>query len=387
MKTIKLMTVVALFATVVLGGARVCRAQVAVASSSKAVVKDAGKVEETRKSWISGSVGSAVTNEYILFGLVQDKDTLIAQPYLNLSFRLYESHGFIDNVTFQLPLWASIHEINKPRPRNGDSTLKDWYEFDISPGFCVSFAKNWTFMISDYIYTSPGDYFSTSHNLNLGLTYNDSELLKAFALHPHFCFLQELDNHSGLATQGDTESQYYEFGITPGYTFAEKSTYPLALTFPTTAGFGTNGFYGQGFGYFSTGAVVSVPLAFIPSAYGSWTASLSGLYYRLGTHSARLTDNPTNTSPGRRNPGGISWANARVCEGVRRAGDSVKGAPELAHVYHRLDAAVAGDGPDRFVRNSRCDGGDIEIAYYANEQRNTDTTDEPVHAFMQKHVK
>ena len=44
----------------------------------------------------------------------------------------------------------------------------------------------------------------------------------------------------------------------------------MTVTLPTAAGFGSHGFYGHGFGYFSTGAEVSVPLAFIPSSYGSW---------------------------------------------------------------------------------------------------------------------
>ena len=62
------------------------------------------------------------------------------------------------------------------------------------------------------------------------------------------------------------------------------------MTLPTAAGFGSNGFYGQGFGYFSTGADVSVPLAFIPSSYGSWKTSVSGRYYRLGSTSAFYTN-------------------------------------------------------------------------------------------------
>ena len=131
----------------------------------------------------------------------------------------------------------------------------------------------------------------------MGLSYDDSDLLGAFAMHPHFYFQQELTNHAGLALKNGVayssdapEGQYYEFGIAPGYTFAEKSTYPVTLTFPTIAGFGSSGFYGQGFGYFSTGATVSVPLAFIPSSFGSWTTSASGHYYRLGSTSAFYTN-------------------------------------------------------------------------------------------------
>ncbi len=46
--------------------------------------------------------------------------------------------------------------------------------FDISPGVSFTFTKNWNLTISDYIYTSPGDYFDTSHNLSLALEFDDS---------------------------------------------------------------------------------------------------------------------------------------------------------------------------------------------------------------------
>ncbi|MEO8043400.1 MAG: hypothetical protein ABI674_00715 [Spartobacteria bacterium] len=314
MLTIKLVSVAALIAVVALASPLVCQAQSAVpaylaatapaestapaASSSKAVVEDAKKAEEeAKKSWVSGEVGIALTNAYIFNGLIQDKDTIIAQPYVTLNFMLYEGEGFLSDASFTLPFWASIHDINRPRPVNGSSSLKDWYELDISPGFSFTFAKNWSFTISDYIYTSPGDYFDTSHNLSLALEYDDSDLLGAFALHPHFYFQQELTSHAGLAYKNGIayasdapKGQYYEFGIAPGHTFAEKATYPVSISFPTSAGFGSSGFFGQGFGYFSTGAEVSIPLAFIPESYGSWTTSVSGRYYRLGSTAAFYTN-------------------------------------------------------------------------------------------------
>ena len=217
-------------------------------------------VEEVKKSCITGSLGVTLTNEYIFNGQVLDKDTLIAQPYLTLYFKLYEGEGFLNNVTFKLPLWASIHDINKPITLTGaPSPTKDWYEFDIDPGLSFTLAKNWTVTISDYILTSPGDYFATSHNLVLGLSYDDSALLGAFALHPHFTFWQELSNHSGLAGFTGTKhlGQYYELGIAPSYTLEKGSAYPVTLTMPVTLGLGTNGYYGQGFGYFSIGGMVA----------------------------------------------------------------------------------------------------------------------------------
>jgi hypothetical protein len=289
MKAIKLVTLLALFAAVALATPRVCRAGPAAAAPSPTP-----EVEEEKKSRFSGEVGTALTNAYIFNGLVQDKDTFIAQPYVTLNLTLYEGEegkGFLNSAMFTLMLWSSVHDINLPA-----STGSSWFEQDINPGFMFTFAKNWTFTISDYIYTSPG-ITSTSHNLSLAFEYDDSDLLKAFALHPHFYFQQELTKHAGLAFKNGVpfssdapKGQYYELGIGPGYKFGEKSTYPVTVTLPTAVGFGSNGFYGQGFGYFSTGLEVSVPLAFIPSSYGSWTTSVSGKYYRLGSTSAFYTN-------------------------------------------------------------------------------------------------
>ena len=87
----------------------------------------------------------ALTNAYIFNGLVQDKDTFIAQPYLTLNFMLYEGEGYLNDASFTLHLWASIHDVNIPAPKTATPSLKDWYEFDISPGFSFTFAKNLEF--------------------------------------------------------------------------------------------------------------------------------------------------------------------------------------------------------------------------------------------------
>jgi hypothetical protein len=302
--TIKLMTPVALLAAITLASSGVCKVGQTVATPGK---ESKSVVEEAKKNCITGGLGVALTNEYIYNGLVQDKDTLIAQPYLNLYFKLYEGEGFLNNITFNLPLWWSIHDINKPI---GAGTTRAWYEFDWDPGFTFTFAKKYSLSISYFEYDSPGDYFNTSRNLNLTFNYDDTDLLGAFALHPHIVFQQELDGHSGSGYKGGS-SQYYELGIAPSYTLEKGSTYPVTLTFPATVGLGSNGFYGQGFGFFSIGATASLPLAFIPSCYGSWSTSLSGLYYYLGTN-ASSSDTPSapftySNQAGRRDQGVVAW--------------------------------------------------------------------------------
>ena len=65
----------------------------------------------------------------------------------------------------------------------------------------------------------------------------------------------------------------------------------------------------------------------------------------------------------------------------------LQGRPDEVHDYHDPDGGFAGNEPERFVSNYRKAGGDIEIAYFDNAKRNTDTTHGPVVDFMKKHLK
>jgi len=65
----------------------------------------------------------------------------------------------------------------------------------------------------------------------------------------------------------------------------------------------------------------------------------------------------------------------------------IQGRPDLTHDYHDEDSSFPGNEPERFVSNYRNAGGDIEITYFDNEKRNTDTTHAPVIEFLRKHLK
>lgn len=244
-------------------------------------------VEETKKSFITGDLGVTVVSEYISRGLVLENQGAIAQPYLDIYFKMYEGTGFINSVTAQLGFWSSIH--SHVQPQGSTDTTRNWYEFDWTPTISVAFAKNFTFSLAYLEFDSPASAFDTARSINGTLSYNDSDLLGAFALHPHVSVLRELaaPGFAGLSGQG----WYYEVGVAPSYTVASKSTYPVTFTVPVTAGFGSHHFYaGNGFGYVSTGLNASVPLAFIPSGYGTWTATAGYTYYYLGTNASNITD-------------------------------------------------------------------------------------------------
>jgi hypothetical protein len=248
--------------------------------------------EEIKKSAISGDLGVAFCSQYILRGLIYENQGVIAQPYLNLYFKVYEGEGFINEVKVILGIWSSLH--SRHTDAHPDSTVPAWFEFDYTPGIAVTFAKNFTLTSSLYAYTSPNGGFDNFYGANFQLNYDDSDLLGAFALNPHITYLRELE---GKAGSGKSEGNYYEFGIAP----ALPACGPLTVTIPLTVGFGSHNFYAEntGFGYFSGGVNAALALGFIPEQFGTWTLTGSATYYYLNGSLADF-NNP-NVRPSRHN--------------------------------------------------------------------------------------
>ena len=155
------------------------------------------------------------------------------------------------------------------------SSTRWFYEFDFLAGISFVFAKNFSFTPTYIAYTSPGDYFQTSHALNLKLAYNDADLLGKFALNPYGLVEFELENKSG---NGSDEGVYYEAGIAPGTTLG-----PIAVSVPVKAGFGSNEYYlgNAGFGFVSAGIALGYTIP-IPEKFGTLTVSANATYYHFG---------------------------------------------------------------------------------------------------------
>jgi len=233
--------------------------------------------EAVKETCITGDLGVTMITQYISRGLVLENQGVIAQPYLDLYFKLYEGTGFINKVTFNLGLWSDINS----HVQNPATTTRNWYEFDYTAGFTVTMAKNFSATLSYFEFDSPSSNFDTARSINLNLAYDDTDLLGAFALHPHVTILAELNAPGAAGLDG--HGYYFELGVAPSYTFAKASSYPVTFSVPLTVGLGDDRFYnGDTFGYFSAGAQLSVPLAFIPSCYGAWTFSGGYTYYYLG---------------------------------------------------------------------------------------------------------
>jgi hypothetical protein len=249
-------------------------------------------------TYITGDFGVTFVSEYLSRGIVQGVDAdkgVIAEPYLDLYIKLYSGDANsmgINSVSAQLSFWSNIQSEYK-HDHNPGNTTPAWEEFDWDPGLSMVFAQKFTLTVQYFEFDSPAGAFNTARSIDANLVYDDSGFMGPFALHPHVTVLYELGGSHGGAAGLKGHGWYEEIGVAPSYTFLPKSTYPITAALPLTVGLsGQSGFYFHDFfGYFSGGPSLSVPLAFIPSGFGSWTLTAAYTYYRLG-NDVRLASSP-----------------------------------------------------------------------------------------------
>src|SRR6266404_44756 len=77
---------------------------------------------------------------------------------------------------------------------------------------------------------------------------------------------------------------YLEGGMSTQFEFRKNARYPLIVTIPASMAAGEEEYaFGPAFGYVTAGVSVRVPLSFIPSRYGQWTAGSSADLCYYGT--------------------------------------------------------------------------------------------------------
>lgn len=222
---------------------------------------------------VSLSAGMDWTTAYFFRGILQEDSGLILQPYGEIGFTLFEGTPQLGNVALTIGLWNSLHE--GPTGTGGaTSDPRVWYEADFYTKVGWSFAEHFNAAILYTAYMSPNSSFSTVEELALSLGFDDSSFLGPFSVQPSVLLAWEV---AGQADGGDHRGIYLQLGLTPTYTFAEKSRYPVTLSLPLLVGLSLDDYYEFGtgdddtFGYFQGGVSASVPLAFIPAAYGAWS--------------------------------------------------------------------------------------------------------------------
>lgn len=170
-----------------------------------------------------------------------------------------------DNANLFMGSWADVND-NAPPSIGGQLQEVDaWIGADYTiDKFTLSLTYQWW------------NYGATVENiLDFGISFDDSEYLGDWAMSPSLTIHRTSDPQNGT-----DEGWAYVLGFGPGFTFNADGDYPIDLSIPMTVAFGDDDFYyDSGFAFFSIGAQVSIPLAFIDESYGSWSLNAGLTYY------------------------------------------------------------------------------------------------------------
>jgi hypothetical protein len=233
------------------------------------------EAEEEPESRFSGIIQADFTNVYFFRGILNERNSFIAQPWGEVYYSVYDSEDcFIRNVTFGFGVWASFHAAETGAQDNP----KSLYEVDWYPLVSLEFPQGFSLTTTYYFYTSPNDAFQRVEELNLKLAWDDSETLGRFSLQPWVNLALETSQTSF----GPNRGEGWQMGIEPTLFEIPIENYPVTVTAPIELGLALDDYYEEDdghettFGYLSYGVSASVPLAFIPEAAGSWTFTLTG---------------------------------------------------------------------------------------------------------------
>jgi hypothetical protein len=176
-----------------------------------------------------------------------------------------------DNLSVYINLWGDIND------NAGDTLGGNIQEIDFNAGATYTMDE-WSFTLAHGFWIYAGD---TEKIVDFIVAYADGDKITRsddWSLNPSVIFHWRYDGNGGQ----DTGLAVVP-GIRPSFTFSKESKYPISLAVPVNIGLFTDDFQGgdSGYGFFSAGAVVSVPLAFINDTgkYGTWTASAGATFW------------------------------------------------------------------------------------------------------------
>ena len=235
------------------------------------------------ESAFSADLGLNVVTSYYNRGVLQTNHAATIQPYVNVGFTAYQGDGIINKVAFGLGVSQSYTNPGflKFSGRQNNGNNKALFDETLTPSFSLSFGK---FTLTEsYIFRNfPNTTFGTlgvqdAQAISSRLSFDDSDYLGAFALHPSFTWVKEtVGKLSALGSDKDKQGSYYEASIAPSTALGA-----VTVTLPITAGFGSNGFYQKdGYGYLSAGLNLGYILP-VSKRYGTWTATAGATYYNL----------------------------------------------------------------------------------------------------------
>jgi hypothetical protein len=226
---------------------------------------------------------------------------VVFQPMVLAFFNLYKSEEIINDVSLVGGFWNCFGTHRLPASGNQPNQTTGWYETDPIAGISVGFAKHFKLSVTYTDFSMQIENIPFSQHLETKLAFDDTDYLKAFALHPYILFWDELSGKAVADTSANPESShYFDAGVTPGYTF--EKIYDVKLEAPCRVLMAPSQFYGSGAGpttfvsLYEFGFKASVPLSFMPPGYGHWSAAVG--FKRMGfcNPNLRATQNEAGSS-------------------------------------------------------------------------------------------
>jgi hypothetical protein len=217
--------------------------------------------------------GYDIPTRYYFRGILQEAKGLINQPWAEVDLDLYNGDGALNNLTLTGSFWNSLHsqETGKLTKTTGPDP---WYEATADIGFKMGLFDNTELTTLYSTRNSPNSAFSSVQEIQIGLGFDDSDLLGALALNPEIFWAIEVASSSF----GPNSGTYMEIGLEPDTTMNDEGDYPVTLSLPVRFGFSLDKYYQDatgrdpGFGFFDIGMVGAMGLGFMPESVGDWHA-------------------------------------------------------------------------------------------------------------------
>jgi hypothetical protein len=265
-------------------------ATVATAAAAPAPAATQPAPEEPAPKRVTTTAGLDFASAYMFRGIYQEDRGLIVPPFVDVGVQLYQGDGALSSITANGGIWNSLHS----GPSGNDGRGSPWYEADYYGAVTFTLGR-WKPGALFTSYTSPNDAFRTVHEIAAVLAYDDSG--SRFPLSPKATLAFEL---KGQADGGAKQGTYLELSARPTVKLIDLQRYPVSLAIPLKVGLSVRNYYegpavGEHFGYFDTGLIASVPLAFMPAGT-SWEVHGGVDFLWLGDN-LRLLNRTDSTKP------------------------------------------------------------------------------------------
>ena len=248
-----------------------------------------------RPEVVDGSLGFQITSQYFFRGLLQENQGIIFQPWVELSWGLYDNDGdgTLRSLELNVGQWNSLHD----GPTGGAGGV--WYESDFYLEVAGKLGDRLGASAAYWTYDTPNGTGSFSRGsrpvqeLVFRLDYDDrGEWFESIetGLRPWVKLAIETSGQRDVAA-GGSQGAYLELGLDPGFAIGKLGDGDLVLSLPTKLGLSLKDYYERAtggnddfFGYLDIGAELSAPLHFLPARMGPWDAF-------VGLHLLFLGDN------------------------------------------------------------------------------------------------